>query len=68
MISYAREQEVEFLVLDKSPDLPTRYPDLAPLVSPRFHHPDLEIVYSRMSPNGQFFVIYRIKPPALSHE
>jgi len=61
LIRYAREQNVEYLIYE-SGKLETRYPDLEPLLDPRFQHPALERVYAQVSPDGRYYVIYRIKP------
>jgi hypothetical protein len=61
LINYARQEDVEYLIYE-SGKLETRYPDLDPLLDPGFRHPDLERVYSKVSPYGRYYVIYRIKP------
>lgn len=61
LIAYARQENVEFLILE-SGDFLKRYKNMAPMLDSNFTHPGLKRVYDRVSPNGIYFVIYRIEP------
>lgn len=60
VLSYAQQENVEYIILE-SGHMPKRYPELAPLLTPKFFHPALERVYYRRSPHGHLYAIYRIK-------